>query len=88
MSADENEAVLSWEQRVGIAIDVAQGLDYLHHSCTPPIIHGNIKSANILLNEKLQAKVADFGLSRSVSKEDSTYSSTMAVDPYGYLDPE
>ncbi|KAJ9692165.1 hypothetical protein PVL29_011304 [Vitis rotundifolia] len=78
--SDENEAVLSWKQRIGIALDVAQGLEYLHDGCKPPIIHRDVKSANILLNEKLQAKVADMGLSRSLPIDDLTHISTLIVD--------
>ncbi|KAJ9692166.1 hypothetical protein PVL29_011305 [Vitis rotundifolia] len=86
--SDENEAVLSWKQRIGIALDVAQGLEYLHDGCKPPIIHRDVKSANILLNEKLQAKVAGMGLSRSLPIDDLTHASTMAVCSPGCLDPE
>ncbi|KAJ9692169.1 hypothetical protein PVL29_011308 [Vitis rotundifolia] len=89
--SDENEAVLSWKQRIGIALDLAQGLEYLHNGCKAPIIHRDIKSANILLNEKnekLQAKVADFGLSRSVPNEDPACLSTVVVGTCHYLDPK
>ncbi|XP_034696177.1 uncharacterized protein LOC117922232 isoform X2 [Vitis riparia] len=86
--SDENEVVLSWKQRIGIALDVAQGLEYLHDGCNPPIIHRDIKSANILLNEKLQAKVGDMGSSRSLPIDDLTNVSTVVVGTVGYLDPE
>ncbi|RVW52010.1 putative leucine-rich repeat receptor-like protein kinase [Vitis vinifera] len=86
--SDENEVVLSWKQRIGIALDVAQGLEYLHDGCRPPIIHRDVTSANILLNEKLQAKVADMGLSRSLPIDDLTDISTVVVGTPGYLDPE
>ncbi|BFG24358.1 hypothetical protein CerSpe_106320 [Prunus speciosa] len=74
--------VLTWEGRLQIAIDAAQGLQYLHHSCTPPIIHGDVKSANILLNETFQAKISDYGISRNFSADNG-----VAGTP-GYLAPE
>eukprot|EP00261_Vitis_vinifera_P023137 XP_010654895.1 PREDICTED: putative leucine-rich repeat receptor-like protein kinase At2g19210 [Vitis vinifera] len=86
--ADKEEAVLSWKQRVGIALDAAEGLEYLHNGCKPPIIHRDIKTDNILLNEKLEAKVADFGWSRSMPVEGQTHVSTRIVGTEGYFDPE
>lgn len=64
------------------------GLEYLHYGCKPPIIHRDVKSTNILLNEKLQAKLADFGLSRIFPTEGGTHVSTQIVGTPGYVDPE
>ncbi|RVW52017.1 putative leucine-rich repeat receptor-like protein kinase [Vitis vinifera] len=85
----KNGSVLSWEQRVQIAIEAAQALEYLHDGCNPSIIHRDVKAANILLNEKMQAKVADFGWSRSMPSENQSHvSATFVVGTSGYLDPE
>ncbi|KAA8536747.1 hypothetical protein F0562_029225 [Nyssa sinensis] len=86
--SDRNPKVLMWEDRLRIAVDAAQGLDYLHHGCKPPIIHRDVKCANILLKEKFQAKLADFGLSRVFPAEGDTHVSTKVVGTPGYLDPD
>nr|XP_018680906.1 PREDICTED: probable LRR receptor-like serine/threonine-protein kinase At5g59680 [Musa acuminata subsp. malaccensis] len=81
--------VLSWGQRLQIALDAAQGLDYLHKGCKPPIIHRDVKSSNILLSEELEAKIGDFGLSKSFHSDEQTYVSTgTVVGTPGYIDPE
>ncbi|KAL1077040.1 hypothetical protein V6Z11_D10G070000 [Gossypium hirsutum] len=84
-----NTTVLNWNQRLQIAADAAQGLDYLHNGCKPPIVHRDLKPSNILLTENMRAKIADFGLSRAFSTDTSTssISTTLAGTP-GYIDPE
>ncbi|XP_022997843.1 LRR receptor-like serine/threonine-protein kinase IOS1 isoform X1 [Cucurbita maxima] len=85
----DGRVVLRWEERLQIGLDSAQGLEYLHNGCRPPIIHRDIKSCNILLNEYLQAKLADFGLSRAFPMEGgATHVTTKVVGTPGYLDPE
>ncbi|RWW74051.1 hypothetical protein BHE74_00018013 [Ensete ventricosum] len=80
---------LNWGQRLRIALDAAQGLEYLHKGCRPPIIHRDIKTSNILLSEELEARIADFGLSKSFHTDDQTHVSTkMVVGTPGYIDPE
>lgn len=81
----EKHEPLSWDLRVLIALDVARGLEYLHDGAVPPVIHRDIKSSNILLDQSMRARVADFGLSREemVDKHAANIRGT-----FGYLDPE
>ncbi|XP_054785685.1 probable LRR receptor-like serine/threonine-protein kinase At4g29180 isoform X2 [Prosopis cineraria] len=85
--SDKNSNIVSWQRRLEIAIDAAQGLEYLHHGCKPPIVHRDVKTANILLNENLEAKIADFGLS-TVYKNDNINAESEVMGTTGYLDPE
>lgn len=78
---------LSWKRRLAIAHATADGLAYLHFSASPPIYHRDVKSSNILLDEKMNGKVADFGLSR-LAHTDMSHISTCAQGTLGYLDPE
>uniref|UniRef100_A0A7N0TW50 non-specific serine/threonine protein kinase n=3 Tax=Kalanchoe fedtschenkoi TaxID=63787 RepID=A0A7N0TW50_KALFE len=79
---------LTWKDRLKIALDAAQGLDYLHNGCKPSIVHRDVKPTNILLNENFQAKLADFGLSRDSLANEQEYESTVVAGTLGYLDPE
>ncbi|XP_050231163.1 serine/threonine-protein kinase-like protein CCR1 [Mercurialis annua] len=64
---------LDWELRMRMALQAAKGLDYLHRKCEIPIVHGNVKSSNILLDADWRAKVADFGLINSSDKKSDVF---------------
>ncbi|XP_020592641.1 receptor kinase-like protein Xa21 [Phalaenopsis equestris] len=89
----DEDVVLSLEKRLSIAINVAEALEYLHHSCEPPIIHCDIKPSNILLDNNLIAHVGDFGLSRmlyenvNISLQASSNQSGIK-GTIGYIAPE
>ncbi|XP_041001735.1 LRR receptor-like serine/threonine-protein kinase IOS1 [Juglans microcarpa x Juglans regia] len=86
--SDGNAKTLTWEDRLRIATETAQGLEYLHCGCKPPIVHRDVKTTNILLNENMQAKLADFGLSKIFPTDGDTHVSTVVAGTPGYLDPE
>ncbi|KAG0535127.1 hypothetical protein BDA96_04G339700 [Sorghum bicolor] len=86
-AASSKKKKLDWEARLKIALGAAHGLAYLHHECSPRIIHRDVKSKNILLDKDYEAHLADFGIAKSlcVSK---THTSTYVMGTIGYIDPE
>lgn len=78
---------LNWEKRFEIIIGTAEGLVYLHENTKTRIIHRDIKASNILLDSRLRAKIADFGLARSF-QEDKSHISTAIAGTLGYMAPE
>ncbi|OMO86796.1 hypothetical protein COLO4_20926 [Corchorus olitorius] len=88
----ESEAVLPWKTRTAIAYQLAQAIEYLHEKCTLQIVHGDIKASNILLDEKFNCKLCDFGsakmgFSSTVMPPSSSRMKQVMIGSPGYTDP-
>uniref|UniRef100_A0A0E0LCM3 non-specific serine/threonine protein kinase n=1 Tax=Oryza punctata TaxID=4537 RepID=A0A0E0LCM3_ORYPU len=83
-----NNEPLNWPRRIAIAIDAARGLCYMHHDCSPPIAHRDVKSSNIILDFEFKAKIADFGLAHVLAKAGEPETMSAMVGTFGYMAPE
>lgn len=79
---------LDWDTRMRIALEAARGLEYLHEHVSPPVIHRDFKSSNILLDKNFHAKVSDFGLAKLGSDRAGGHVSTRVLGTQGYVAPE
>ncbi|XP_027348159.1 probable serine/threonine-protein kinase PBL10 [Abrus precatorius] len=84
---EESDSKLNWTRRIKIAVGIARGLDYLH-TYGRPLIHRDIKSSNVLLDDNFNAKISDFGLARYGPEGSLTHVSTRVVGTRGYFAPE
>ncbi|XP_040378503.1 G-type lectin S-receptor-like serine/threonine-protein kinase At2g19130 [Oryza brachyantha] len=86
-SDSKRQVTLSWKQRYDVAVGVARGLAYLHEKCRECIIHCDVKPENILLDQDMSARLADFGMAKLVGRDFSSVLTTMR-GTVGYLAPE
>ncbi|KAH7520364.1 hypothetical protein FEM48_Zijuj08G0136100 [Ziziphus jujuba var. spinosa] len=89
---ERSVSLLDWPKRFTIAVGAAQGLAYLHHDCVPAIVHRDVKSNNILLDEEFRARVADFGLAKTLQLDAEVAEGhcvmSRVAGSYGYIAPE
>ncbi|XP_017644553.2 MDIS1-interacting receptor like kinase 2-like [Gossypium arboreum] len=86
LSKNEESKKLDWNKRVNIVKGVVNALSYLHHDCSPPIVHRDITSNNILLDLEYEAHLSDFGTAKLLNPESSNWSNIAGT--YGYIAPE
>ncbi|KAJ0521595.1 putative protein kinase RLK-Pelle-LRR-XI-1 family [Helianthus annuus] len=79
---------MDWSVRYDIAIGAAMGIQYLHHGCERPVLHRDVKSKNILLDEEMKPKLADFGLAKMVQSGKVMDSTHIIAGTHGYIAPE
>ncbi|XXG61933.1 hypothetical protein AAC387_Pa05g0411 [Persea americana] len=86
LSSEGGALELDWPRRVNVIKGVACALSYMHHDCSPPIVHRDVSSNNILLDSELEARISDFGTSKLLKLDSSNWSSLAGT--YGYVAPE
>ena len=83
---DDDEAVeLNWKKRVNVVKGIANALSYMHHDCSPPILHRDISSSNVLLDSEFEGCLSDFGTARLLDPDSSNQ--TILVGTRGYIAP-
>ncbi|EXC06731.1 putative LRR receptor-like serine/threonine-protein kinase [Morus notabilis] len=83
---EEEAKEVGWKKRVNIVRGVAHALAYMHHGCSPPIVHRDISSNNVLLDSEFEARVSDFGTAKLLNPDSSNW--TALAGTYGYIAPE
>ncbi|CDP19277.1 unnamed protein product [Coffea canephora] len=86
LSIEEAAKELDWQKRLNIIKGITHALSYMHHDCSPPIVHRDISSNNILLDPECEAHVSDFGTAKFLRRDSSNWSSLAGT--YGYVAPE
>ncbi|CAL4914965.1 unnamed protein product [Urochloa decumbens] len=84
----KDNIILEWKHRFNIALGVAKGLAYLHHECLEWVIHCDVKPENILLDQNLEPKIADFGLAKLLNRGGSNQNVSRVRGTIGYMAPE
>ncbi|KAH7657626.1 Non-specific serine/threonine protein kinase protein [Dioscorea alata] len=87
-SESRENVKLDWPTRLSIAIGAAKGLCYMHNDCNPAVVHSDVKSSNILLDDEFGAKIADFGLARMLVNANEPESVSIVAGSIGYMAPE
>ncbi|KAM7252320.1 hypothetical protein ACFE04_024203 [Oxalis oulophora] len=91
LHGDKSGGDIDWATRFTVALGAAQGLAYLHHDCVPAIVHRDVKSNNILLDEEMKPRVADFGLAKTLKRDVGCVEAggmSRVAGSYGYIAPE
>ena len=85
LTNDEGAQELDWNKRLNIIKGVAHAMSYMHHECSPPIVHRDISSKNVLLDSQYEAHVSDFGIAKLLNRDSSNWTSLAGT--YGYIAP-
>ncbi|XP_065006648.1 protein kinase STUNTED-like isoform X2 [Musa acuminata AAA Group] len=88
LHGDKVKHLLPWDRRFRVATEIAEALSYLHHGCRRPVIHRDVKSSNILLNDEFEPQLSDFGLAMWAPTTATNLTQSDVVGTFGYLAPE